>query len=173
MSYRDGHISVIVLVFQALTKPVYGTPRSTKKDHSYAANLFKTCGVQTESEELFVFPSKEVAAEPEEAKCDEPSSELSELAEVQSSDYWPSTDTDTNGGEDPRSISPCEVKKFVVFGDSLDQLHRFCNRCGSPVVDSTKFTTGSMVSYQITCHQGHNYVWQSQPVTETSQLGTS
>lgn len=52
--------------------------------------------------------------------------------------------------------NPQVKQRNVVFSDNLDQLHKFCNRCGSPMVDMAKFATGSMVSYKITCHQGHS-----------------
>ena len=100
------------------------------------------------------------------------SSELEAMED--SPEYVPTSSTPPDDStSDPYSQEegPCEMQKYIVFSDNLDSLHKFCNQCGSPVTEKSKRTTGSMISYSITCHAGHKYTWRSQPVQHRQPVG--
>lgn len=60
---------------------------------------------------------------------------------------------------------------YIVFETCLDELHKFCKECGSPVVSSRRFTSGSCIAYQIECLGKHKYIWHSQPIIHRQPLG--
>jgi hypothetical protein len=68
-------------------------------------------------------------------------------------------------------LPPEDEPKFIVFKSCLEELIKFCPQCGSPVVDREQFATGSMISYRIRCHEGHELTWNSQPKANRQPLG--
>ena len=54
-------------------------------------------------------------------------------------------------------------KKYIVFESSLDCLMKFCQQCGSPIIEKEMRQNGSMIAYDVTCHSGCMYTWHSQP----------
>lgn len=61
--------------------------------------------------------------------------------------------------------------KFIVFDSCLDQLLRFCPRCGASVVSCCKMFTGSQLTVKLSCHNNHNIVWHSQPLLNKMAAG--
>ena len=91
-------------------------------------------------------------------------------------DYDPSPDVesyDKDEWEDLHVATPHNVleSKYIVFNSSLDELFKFCQQCGKPVIEKTRFMKGSMVGYTIRCHGNCLYTWRSQPVVHHLPLG--
>ena len=102
------------------------------------------------------------------------SSELAQELLESSAGYMPSTASSESASLSDDAIdvsSPQKEPKYIVFDSCLQELMRFCSRCGSPVVNSTRVMTGSMVTFHLECHQGHAVVWRSQPRTKKAPLG--
>ena len=67
--------------------------------------------------------------------------------------------------------SPDTEKKYLVFNSSLDQLLTRCPKCGQVIIDKKRKTTGSMLSVELTCHDGHVTHWDSQPSIRRKPVG--
>lgn len=61
--------------------------------------------------------------------------------------------------------------KHVVFESALDELFRFCSKCGKPVSSLTKHTTGSLLTVKYTCLGNHTVTWHSQPLVRGQPAG--
>ena len=87
---------------------------------------------------------------------------------VLSTDYRPSTESSDSTTEPERAPSASRAhRKYIVFEENLEELHRFCKDCGSSVTEKSQFTSGSSVR----CHAGHSYTWRSQPYQHDQPLG--
>ncbi|KAJ8019113.1 hypothetical protein HOLleu_42526 [Holothuria leucospilota] len=84
-----------------------------------------------------------------------PSSPLSlcSPSEEEEPEYDYSSDT-SEGSREDRLI---RQRKFIVFEQSLDDLISKvrCSQCLTPAVETAKTVKGTMVSVQLTCHNGH------------------
>ena len=165
--------SIMGICFQPSPSKIpklYGTPRRTRLDHPYSATRTKTVATQTEdshiraesmshSSSITLHPTLPI--DPSDAEQSDPDIPT---AMDSGSSYRPSSsssiDTDSGTG------SPVNVaaNKYVVFREQLDELLKYCSRCGQTVTQKNRFTTGSMLSVKMECHAGHSYTWQSQPV---------
>ena len=85
-------------------------------------------------------------------------------------DYLPSDDnnlsSEESGDENTANVPLCPLadNKIIVFKNSLNELFKFCSKCGSPVINRTEVKQGAMLSYRIECHSGHEYTWHSSPI---------
>ena len=159
-----------------------GTPRRVLRDHSYSKVRARAFATQTMAEASTSAPSTSApstsapsASAPSTSSSPE---RLPSESDVESDsgarlvDYHPSTETESESTSDPDRASPAgESKKYIVFEENLDELHRFCKECGSPVTETSRFVSGSLVGYRISCHAGHSYVWRSQPHQHELPLG--
>ena len=148
-------------------------------DHAYTQSNLRTVGTQTEPMHPPVATLAPRSSPPQstsrpttpQPSSDEPApSSESDVEPLPSSDYEPasaSTSESIESDEDEDS----HRNKYIVFEASLDELMKFCCRCGSPVLTRSRFTTGTMVSYRLGCHAGHDYLWRSQPVVSRAPLG--
>ena len=88
-----------------------------------------------------------------------------------STDYRPSSSSDSTTDPERAPSASLAHRKYIVFEEQLEELHRFCKDCGSPVTEKTRFTSGSSVGYRVRCHAGHSYTWRSQPYQHDQPLG--
>ena len=61
--------------------------------------------------------------------------------------------------------------KKIVFDLCLSKLLKRCPECGDVIEQCQRKTTGSMLSVQLACHNGHMINWDSQPVVKRKPLG--
>ena len=61
--------------------------------------------------------------------------------------------------------------RLIVFNSCFDQLLTRCLKCGHVVSSQKKKTVGSMLSVELTCHQGHVTHWDSQPTIRRKLVG--
>ena len=156
---------------------VYGTPRRTRLDHPYSATRTKTVATQTEdshiraesmshSSSITLHPTLPI--EPSDAEQSDPDIPT---AMDSGSSYRPSSSSSTYTDSGTGSPVNVAANKYVVFREQLDELLKYCSRCGQTVTQKNRFTTGSMLSVKMECHAGHSYTWQSQPVVRKTPLG--
>ena len=75
-------------------------------------------------------------------------------------------------GESEGELEPPDTdKKYLVFGNCLDQLLKHCPKCGVVVTGQKKKTTGSMLSVEMICLHGHITYWDSQPIMKRKPVG--
>lgn len=82
-----------------------------------------------------------------------------------------SSDTSEEGSREDKLI---RQKKFIIFEQSLDDLigKVRCSQCLTPAIETLKTVKGTMVSVQLTCHNGHKITsWQSQPLLKETPCG--
>ena len=54
-------------------------------------------------------------------------------------------------------------RKFIVFESSLNKLISTCQECFVPYTCLLKSTSGTLLTIEATCLNGHTFVWHSQP----------
>ena len=75
-------------------------------------------------------------------------------------------------GESESEVEPSDSnKKYLVFSNCLDHLLKRCPKCGVVVTGHKKKTTGSMLSVEMTCLDGHITHWDSQPIIKRKPVG--
>lgn len=74
-------------------------------------------------------------------------------------------------GSEEKTEYPDTEKKYLVFKSCLDQLLTHCPKCGQVVIDQKRKTIGSMLSVELTCHDGHVTHWDSQPTIKRKPVG--
>ena len=83
-----------------------------------------------------------------------------------------SNGNDSSEGESEGELEPPDTdKKYLVFGNCLDQLLKHCPKCGVVVTGQKKKTTGSMLSVEMICLDGHITYWDSQPIIKRKPVG--
>ena len=76
------------------------------------------------------------------------------------------------GGQSEGELEPSDTdKKYLVFSNCLDQLRNCCPKCGVVVTGHKKKTTGSILSDEMTCLDGHNTHWDSKPIIKRKPVG--
>ena len=173
---------------------IYGTPRRVRLDHSYGSSSSVDQGTQT----TMCLPSKSTTKPPSHVrklnidiwdsadKCSIGKS-LDQLPSPSiinpnedlenDSDYSPSDSGSSSS--DPENETPevpicnkfLDQKKYIVFESNLEELLQFCNQCGAVIIEKKRFYRGTMVGYVMHCHNGHDYVWRSQPVEHHLPIG--
>jgi hypothetical protein len=185
---------------KSLVLSKYGTPRRTALDHSYSTSRKQKynkelCGgpaetaVKSQSAGISVGPQESAPvssssrssspaalntldeSEDESDISDiQPLSDISYVpsdGEVQSDiEYLQSVDINYQGND--RVIS---ADKYIVYRENLEQLMKFCMECGAPVTGKIPSVNGSMISYKISCHEGHSYTWDAQQCVGKKPLG--
>jgi hypothetical protein len=165
----------------------FGTPKRTAHDHPYAqcgdkrkssAGMAKKnvdCEANLERDSSSSATACEATFQMSEAESVSDLSDIEYLSNLSSTDadkdhdYVPSDTTDTECS-DGEVTSQDEVhkmlneKKYIIFQSNLEELMKFCQKCGSPISSKTSTNKGSMVAYKITCLAGCDYTWQSQPM---------
>ena len=165
----------------------YGTPRRTSLDHCYSITP-KPQTTQVRQRLLQSTPSEQeslhdMATDKEEDTFhnDPLNSSIESIEEHndKDSDFIPSgtellSDSCASDSESSdEKMEGLEQPKYLVFKDNLEMLFKFCQMCGAVVITKVPKTTGSMVSYTISCHEGHDYVWESQPTISQKPLGNA
>ena len=76
-----------------------------------------------------------------------------------------SSDSSSNTAADKRQEAhdPVSQRKYIVFENQLEKLLSHCPDCGAPVEEAEQTITGSLLSVNLHCLNGHNVVWDSQP----------
>jgi hypothetical protein len=170
----------------------FGTPRRTSLDHCYSRTPKDSSTSQTTQVRklnLQSTPSQQdsvhdMAGNAEENSwCNDPlDSSMESVVEHSDndSDFIPSgTDllSDSCASDSDSSDEKIEgleqQPKYIIFKDNLEMLFKFCQICGAVVITKVPKTTGSLVSYTISCHEGHEYVWESQPTISQKPLGNA
>lgn len=64
-----------------------------------------------------------------------------------------------------------EQPKHLVFESALDDLFKFCSKCGKPISSLTKHTSGSLLVVKYTCLGNHSDTWYSQPLIRSQSAG--
>lgn len=146
---------------------ISATPKRTSRDHPYAAKAAQPT------------PRKPLGQAGIRKPCEPTSSSsspgtISEVEGLEVSFFQPSGSAESSQeseGNERRPSDPAKENKFMVFQSCLEDLMKYCNQCGSPVVHTSSYTTGSMVTYELHCHQGHEVRWHSQPRIGRQPLG--
>lgn len=63
----------------------------------------------------------------------------------------------------PKTCFPYEQQTFIIFQSNLEELLRFCPKCGSVVSDMDKRCYGTQLKYNLICLDGCVTEWFSQP----------
>ena len=75
-------------------------------------------------------------------------------------------------GESEGELEPFDTdKKYLVFSNCLDQMLKCCPKCGVVVTGHKKKTTGNILSFEMTCLDGHITHWDSQPIIKRKPVG--
>ena len=82
-----------------------------------------------------------------------------------------SSDDSETEGETDFEKKLIEGKKYIVFESELDKLFKQCPQCSCPTSEVSKRTTGSMVTVNYSCINGHESIWNSQPLVNQSPTG--
>ena len=169
----------------------YGTPKRTALDHAYSSLSKKPCAkVQraavdvpltspcSSQESQRTLDSSQLSA-----VFEYPESDMSDVAPLSDVSYTPSdlnADSDSEAECGQPLEDRCEKQdrmtnenKYIVYKDNLEQLMKFCMRCGSPIIEKIPSENGSMISYKISCHEGHKYTWDAQPCVGKKPLGNA
>ena len=79
---------------------------------------------------------------------------------------------ESSEGDSEGELEPSDAdKKYLVFSNCLDQLLKRCPKCGVVVTSQKKKTTGSMLSVEMICLDGHITHWDSQPIIKRKPVG--
>ena len=54
--------------------------------------------------------------------------------------------------------------KFIAFNSCIQSLLHYCPSCGAPTDSLTQFCTGTLLTVNISCLNGHDVKWTSQPL---------
>ena len=100
-------------------------------------------------------------------ECKDPNWNLPSAKKILLSNGNESWEGESEGELDP----PDTDKKYLVFGNCLDQLLKRCPKCGVVVTGQKKKTTGSMLSVEMICVDGHITYWDSQPIMKRKPVG--
>ena len=73
-----------------------------------------------------------------------------------------------NGSDETGNQEP---DKYLVFDEQLNALFKFCSSCGSPVVEKSSFTRGTMLAVRWVCQANCSGTWYSQPTERAMPLG--
>ena len=60
-----------------------------------------------------------------------------------------------------------QIQEYLVFSNCVDQLLKCCPKCYIVVTGQKKKTTGSMLSVEMICLDGHITHWDSQPIIQS------
>ncbi|XP_050413509.1 uncharacterized protein LOC126827971 [Patella vulgata] len=69
------------------------------------------------------------------------------------------------------TVEPHVDRKYIVFESSLCKLFKFCQICGSNIINTTKSTSGSLLKVKSVCVFGHSCTWNSQPYIRKMPAG--
>lgn len=58
---------------------------------------------------------------------------------------------------------PVNGRKYVVWGEKLEELFVSCRQCHSPLVSRKRSEKGSLLTVTTVCQNGHRLQWHSQP----------
>lgn len=97
---------------------------------------------------------------------------ISDVDYLEDDDYECETEPDTETDIDEtitNTDSFLSQDKYIIFETKLDELMKFCSKCGQPVVQKAKSIEGSCVKYKISCHGGCEFTWKSQPYISSHQ----
>ena len=62
-------------------------------------------------------------------------------------------------------------RTYLIYGNQLNLLFKFCPTCGSPIVDLHKLYCGSLIGVQYNCLNNCASTWYSQPLIRNIPLG--
>lgn len=163
-----------------ISYPHYATPKRTSLDHSYNKKCDMSSGIQPRKKINFASTPRDtindkivvnVCDEDDSNQVMEDSVYISDIEPMSESDYDPNNDTDTPTDLEDNSDT-CQTeeldpmlkdKKFIVFEDNLNELMKFCPKCGKPVIEQSRTVNGSLLTYTLKCLDGCEYQWHSQP----------
>lgn len=64
----------------------------------------------------------------------------------------------------PKSCLAVDDRVYLVYENKLEELMKFCSKCGSPIASiDKKSCRGTQVNYHFTCLSGCESSWCSQP----------
>ncbi len=69
------------------------------------------------------------------------------------------------------SKSVISDRKFLIFENCLKQLLRFCFKCGAVVEHTESIVRGSMLGVKLSCMNGCELIWHSQPLIRKMPAG--
>ena len=69
------------------------------------------------------------------------------------------------------TINAQDDTKFIVFKQELMELLNRCPTCGAVVIEKQQSTQGTQLFVTLTCINGHNYLWKSQPMLDGMAAG--
>ena len=69
------------------------------------------------------------------------------------------------------TINAQDDTKFIVFRQELMELLNRCPTCGAVVIEKQQSTQGTQLFVTLTCINGHNYLWKSQPMLDGMAAG--
>ena len=79
---------------------------------------------------------------------------------------------ESSEGDSEGELEPSDAdKKYLVFSNCLDQLLKRCPKCSVVVTGQKKKTTGSMLSVEMICLDGHITHCDSQPIIKRKPVG--
>lgn len=82
-----------------------------------------------------------------------------------------SSSTSSNSDTDEKRTPPEDDQTFLVFKSELEDLMRFCMKCGGPVIRKFPLADGTRVKYTLECHNGCGTKWSSQPEFGRQAIG--
>ena len=109
--------------------------------------------------------------EKEEQEQEEEQEEEEEEEYVCSSQEFQSSTTDTDSAMGTQEQTYETETKYLVFSSCLKKLFTKCPSCGDVVSERRFTTTGSLLTVKLTCVQGHDSLWNSQPMIKQSPVG--
>ena len=157
---------------------LYGTPKRVKLDHAYSnTNMkqFRDVAVQTYVKghpKISKIVSTPVTSTPV------TSPQISPVKSNRSK-----ADNDPDYLPDPDSLEPKEINLttnetlrsnnsyYIVSSSCLNELFKYCSRCGGVVTKQRSFATGSMLTNVIECSNGCSFRWRSHSVQHRKSVG--
>ena len=80
-------------------------------------------------------------------------------------------DQEINSDEILSAGEPHKDRQFLVAESCLLQLLNKCKICGQNACVSLKALVGTMITVEVLCAQGHDYIWRSQECSNTMPWG--